>query len=259
MRVIAFANQKGGVGKTTSCVNLSICLSQSGRRVLLVDMDPQANATVYLGMNSGERTYTSRFLLDSPHFDLERAIVRTESGIDVIPSDRKLLESNKTLLPEYGRETRLRDKLENYAEGFSPREYDYVLVDCAPSLDLVTINALMAATDLVVPVQPRFFALKGLEELASMVGELYRTLNPRVKVMGIIITMFDKTAALDKSILELLKGKVEREFGSYIFPSVIYKSVLVSESEKRLPVVLHDPEAPASKAYQEIAAEIMRR
>jgi chromosome partitioning protein len=259
MRIIAFANQKGGVGKTTCCVNLAICLGQMGKRVLLIDMDPQANATIYVGLDPNKVVHTSRSLLDHTHYDLARAIAGTDLHVDVIPACSKLLECNKTLLSEYGRETRLRDKMEDYAENLTAGEYDYIMLDCAPALDLVTTNALMAATDLIVPVQPRFFALKGLADLSSLVGQLHRTLNPRLKIMGVLVTMFDRTAALDKVIYELLQHKIETDYGSYMFPAIIYKSVTVSESERRLPVVLHDPDSPATQAYRANAEEIVRR
>jgi chromosome partitioning protein len=260
MRTIAFANQKGGVGKTTCCVNLAICLAQRGKKVLLVDMDPQANATVHLGLDPSQLgNSTSSSLLDSTHLDLEQTVVQTDAYIDLVPANRRLLGCNKTLLPEYGRETRLRDKLDGYAENTAGRGYDYVMIDCAPALDLVTTNALMAAGDLIVPTQARFFSLKGLAELADLMGQLHRTLSPKLKVMGVIITMFDRTAALDGAILELLKEKVEREYGDYLFPGIIYRNVAVSESERRRPVVLHDPESSAAQAYRANAEEILRR
>jgi chromosome partitioning protein len=259
MRVIAFANQKGGVGKTTCCVNLAICLAQRGRRVLVLDMDPQASATVYLGRDPDTFTFTSGSLLDSSHFGPERAITRTEAHVDLIPASRGLLECNKTLLSEYGRESRLREKLEDFAENASIEPYDYCMVDCAPALDLVTTNALMAASDLVLPIQPRFFALKGLADLADLVGQLHRTLSPRMRIMGVMVTMFDRTAALDRAIYDLLKEKIEAEYGDYLFPAIIYRNVVISESERRLPVVLHDPDSPAAQAYRANAEEIMRR
>jgi len=259
MRIIAFPNQKGGVGKTTSCVNLSICLAQRGKKVLVVDMDPQANATIHMGRDPNAVTWTSRSLLDSAHFDLDRAIYETAVGVDLIPANSKLLECNKTLLSEYGRETRLREKLEDYAENAALPVYDYVMIDCAPALDLICTNVLMACTDVIVPIQPRFFALKGFEHLSNMVGQVHRTLNPKFKVMGILVTMFDRTAALDRVMLDLLREKIEAEYGDYLFPAIIYKSVSIAESEKRLPVVLHDPDSPVSKAYHQNAEEILRR
>ena len=162
-------------------------------------------------------------------------------------------------MAEVGRETRLRSKIERFAESYFSKKYDYIIIDCCPSFSLLTINSLMAATDLVVPLQPKYLAFKGLADLGELLGMLNRRLDPKIRMMGVLFTMYDGTAALDRAMADLLRERITREYGDYVFPAVIHKSVAISESEMDLPIVLRDPECSAAKAYRQNAEEILRR
>jgi len=260
--VIAFVNEKGGVAKTTSCVNLSAALAERNHRVLCIDLDPQANATTAFGISAEQAiAREAHCLLTMPRFPLERAIVPTRvKNLDLVPASARLSDCDKALVMEVGREGRLRAKLREFCRSVLTEKYDMVLVDCPPSLDLLTINALTAATHMIVPVNTKFYALKGMALLGEMVATLHEQLGATVKMLGILVTMFDKGTALDVTIYRLLKEKIEREFGSYIFSTLISKSVLVGEAEAGgFPVLLREPESKAAAAYHSLAEEVGRR
>lgn len=261
MRAIAFANEKGGVAKTTSCVNLATVLAGRGSSVLCMDMDPQANATLALGCDVDALQSQSHMLLIDPRYPLERCIIETEiENLDLVPSSPTLNMCNKTLVAEVGREVRLRNKLLDYAKSVFTKKYDYVMIDCSPALDLITINVLMAATDMVVPVQSKFYSLQGMALLGETVSSLYEQLDPRVKTLGILVTLFDRSTALDGAIYRLLQDKIENEYGDFLFRTVIGKNIAVSETEASAkPIVLLDRSAPAAKAYEAVADELLER
>ncbi len=260
--VIAFVNEKGGVAKTTSCVNLAAALGQRKERVLCLDLDPQANATTAFGVSSEQAIEReAHCLLTMARFPLERAIVPTQvENVDLVPASARLADCNKTLVMEVGREGRLRSKLRDFNRSVLTEKYDAVLIDCPPSLDLLSINALTAATHMIVPVTTKFYALKGMALLGEMVATLHEQIGANVKLLGILVTMFDKKTALDVTIYRLLKEKVERDFGNYLFSTIITKSVVVSEAEAGgLPVTLREPDSPASQAYRSLAEEVTGR
>ena len=260
--VIAFVNEKGGVAKTTSCVNLGAAIAQRKTRVLCIDLDPQANLTTAFGVSAEQAiAREAHCLLTMPRFPLERAIVSTRvPNLDLVPASARLADCDKALVMEVGREARLRAKLRDFYRSVLTEKYDVVLVDCPPSLDLLTINALAAATHMIVPVNTKFYALKGMSLLGEMVATLHEQLGATVKMMGILVTMFDKNTALDVTIYRLLREKVEREFGDYIFSTVISKSVLVSEAEAGgYPVLLREPNSKAAAAYHALADEVAKR
>jgi chromosome partitioning protein len=238
---------------------MSVALALMGQSVLTIDMDPQANATVYLGVDPDICKNTTTLILEDDNYELSKAIVPTGLGVDLVPAHTKMASCNTTLMAEVGRETRLRSKLDRFTESFFSKKYDYVIIDCCPAFSLLTINSLMAATDLIVPLQPKYFALKGLADLGELLGTLNRRLDPRIRMMGILFTMYDGTAALDRVMADLLTERITSQYGDYVFPAAIHKSVAISESEKDLPIVARDPESPASKAYCANAAEILRR
>jgi chromosome partitioning protein len=260
--VIAFVNEKGGVAKTTSCVNLGAALALRGQRVLCVDLDPQANATTAFGVSADQAiSREAHCLLTMSRFPLERAIVSTRiNGLDLVPSSGRLADCDKTLVMEVGREGRLRAKLRDFYRSVLTDKYDLVLIDCPPSLDLLTINALTAATHMIVPVNTKFYALKGMALLGDLVATLHEQIGATVKLLGILVTMFDKKTALDVTIYRLLKEKVEGDFGDYLFSTIISKSVVVSEAEAGgLPVLMRDPESRAASAYHALAEEVLDR
>jgi len=263
MRVVCFANEKGGVAKTTSCVNLAASLARRGNSVLCMDMDPQANATIALGLDPDalERDWQTYALLADPHLPLERAIVPTEMpNLDAVPADRQLSNCEKALINEVGREIRLRNKLRDYAKSVFTKKYDLVLVDCPPSLGLITLNALAASTDLVVPVQPKLYSLKGMARLGETVATLYSQLELKIPLLGILVCLYDRSASLDSVVYELVKAKILRDYGDFVFHNVIAKSVLVSEAEADgRPVVVADPESAAARAYEAVAEEMLQR
>ena len=261
MRVIAFANEKGGVAKTTSCVNLAAALADRSLSVLCIDMDPQANATLAFGLDPDAVEAQTHLLLVDPRYPLERSIVDTGiANLDLVPASSSMNMCNKTLVAEVGREVRLRNKLLDYAKSVFTKKYDYVMVDCSPSLDLITVNVLMAATDMVVPVQAKFYSLQGMSLLAATVASLYEQLDPRVKTLGILVTLFDRNTALDNAIYRLLREKIEAEYGDFLFRTVIGKNVAVGETEgSAKPIVLLDRSAPAAKAYEAVADELLER
>ena len=260
--VISFVNEKGGVAKTTSCVNLAAALAQRGYRVLCIDLDPQANATTAFGVTADQAIEReAHCLLTMPRFPLERAIVSTRiENLDLVPGTSRLTDCDKALVMEVGREGRLRGKLREFYRSVLADKYDAVLVDCPPSLDLLTINALTAATHMIVPVTTKFYAVKGIALLGEIVATLHEQLGATIKVLGILVTMFDKNTALDTTIYRLLKEKVEREFGDYVFSTIITRSIVVSEAEAGgLPVLLREPESSAADAYRKLADEVVKR
>ncbi|UCC69254.1 MAG: ParA family protein [Armatimonadota bacterium] len=260
--VIAFVNEKGGVAKTTSCVNLSAALAQRQHRTLCIDLDPQSNATTAFGISTEEAIgREAHCLLTMPRFPLERAVMPTEiANLDIVPGTARLADCDKALVMEVGREGRLRSKLREFYRSVLSDNYDAILVDCPPSLDLLTVTALTAATHMIVPVTTKFYALKGMALLGDIVATLHEQLGASIRLLGILVTMFDKKTALDTTIYRLLKDKVEREFGDYIFSTIITKSVVVSEAEAGgLPVLLREPESSAAEAYRALADEVMGR
>ena len=260
--VIAFVNEKGGVAKTTSCVNLAAAFAERNHRVLCMDLDPQANATTAFGISAEQAIEReAHCLLTMPRFPLERAIVPTQiPNLDLVPSSARLADCDKALVMEVGRESRLRNKIREFNRSVLTDKYDFILMDCPPTLDMMTVNALAAATHMIVPVTTKFYALKGMALLGDMVATLHEQIGATVRMLGIAITMFDKQTALDVTVYRLLKEKIERDFGNFIFPTVITKSVVVSEAEAGgIPVLLRDPESKAARAYQVLADEVLDR
>jgi chromosome partitioning protein len=248
--VYAIANQKGGVGKTTTAVNVAACIAEAGYATLLVDIDAQANATVGLGQPKDRSPSVYDVLVGSA----AAADALVETGIpnlQLLPSHPDLAGASMELPREAGSETRLRDALEPLRERFA-----YVLLDCPPSLGPLTVNALVAADRVIVPVQTEYFALEGLAGLLDTLSLIQRELNPRLTVAGMLLTMHDGRTRLGRDV----EREVREHFPELVFDTVIPRNVRIGESPSfGKPVIHHDPHCPGADAYFELAKEVAAR
>lgn len=261
MRVIAIANEKGGVAKTTSCLNIAASLAMRERKVLLIDLDAQANATLGLGYDPAFLQHKPEDLLNNPLFPLQQAIVQTDiPNLDLIPAAQSLHEANMALVRAVGRELKLRNKLVNYVKGAGANGYDYILIDSPPAADILTLNVLMAATHLIVPVQASYYSLSAMGRLGTTIDSLYEALDPRVQLLGILVTMYNGANPAQRAVYELLNDKVRQEFGDYLFAATIDHSDSMNESEaSQRPIVVTHPESAAAAAYHQVAEEVLLR
>ncbi len=256
-RILAVANQKGGVGKTTTAINLGTALAAVGEKVLIIDIDPQGNASTGLGIERLSSRPSSYNVLVG-EADLDRVIVESEiPGLDCAPSSMDLLGAELELA-EFSRKVyRLKDALDKLQASSLPgRGYSYVLFDCPPSLNLLTINALTAADAVLVPLQCEFYALEGLSQLLKTIERVRSNLNNRLEVQGIVLTMFDKRNALSEQVAD----DVRSVLGDKVYQTVIPRNVRVSEAPSYgKPVLLYDSKCAGSRAYISLASEIIRR
>ncbi|MCX7855087.1 MAG: ParA family protein [Anaerolineae bacterium] len=250
MIIYAFANQKGGVGKTTTAVNLAAYLAHWGQRVLLVDMDPQANATVSLGVDRAalKATVYDALVREAP---LDGIITLTRwVRLDLAPSSAQLAGATVELIPMLARERRLEIALSGLDE-----RYDYVLIDCPPSLGILTVNALVAARNgVIVPIQCEYLALEGLGQLMRTLDLVRRSLNPHLRLRGLVLTMFDSRTHLSQQVV----SEVRRYFGDRVFRTVIPRNVRLSEAPSHgLPILAYAPRSPGDLAYRALAWELL--
>jgi chromosome partitioning protein len=250
-RIIAIANQKGGVGKTTTAVNLGAALAGLGKRVLVLDLDPQGNASTGLGIDHSKRQTTSYNVIMSGA-DISDAAQETEiAGLSAIPSTIDLAGAEIELVSQFSREGRLRKALEAVRG-----EYDFVLLDCPPSLGLLTVNALTAADELLVPIQCEYYALEGLGQLLKNVRLVQQNVNPGLRLSGIVMTMFDARTKLADQVID----EVRAYFGSRVYDTVIPRSVRLSEAPGfGKPISLYDPTSKGALAYKWLAEEVVER
>ena len=248
-KTIAIVNQKGGVGKTTTCVNLAAALSKLGKRVLVCDFDPQGNATSGFGVDKSALSPSVYEVLVSGA-DVKKAIASTQ-WCDVIGSNKSLAGATVELIGMEDREHLLKKALDQVSEN-----YDYIFLDCPPSLELLTLNALCAAQYILVPVQCEYYALEGLSDLLTTVRIVKRQLNPALELMGVILTMYDGRTNLSMQVAE----EVKRHFPGKVYASVIPRNVRLSEAPSHgKPVMSYDPWSRGTEAYKALAEEMVKK
>ncbi len=250
-RIIAIANQKGGVGKTTTAINLATALAAVEKKVLLLDLDPQGNASTGLGIPRQSRAVTSYQVLIGDQ-EVGTAIVPTKvPHLSIVPASVDLSGAEIELVAADRREYRLREALAG-----KTLRYDYVLIDCPPSLGLLTLNALVAAQAVLVPLQCEFYALEGLSHLIRTIERVKRHLNPALEIQGVVLTMFDKR----NNLSDLVAADVRGHFGDKVYETVIPRNVRISEAPSHgKPVLLYDFRCPGAQAYVHLAGEVLRR
>jgi chromosome partitioning protein len=250
-KIISILNQKGGVGKTTTAINLSVGLAKAGNAVLLVDLDPQGNATSGLGIDKMEvvgGVYDA--LISSVEFGSVTMATRIKN-LNIIPTNSNLASAEVELSGVNSRETKLKDFLFN-----NTSSYDYVLIDCPPSLGLLTVNALTSSTDVLVPVQTEYYAMEGLSQLLQVVQHIQGGLNPTLQIIGVLLTMYDSRTSLSEQV----KEEIERVFGDIVFSTVIPRNIRLAEAPSHgKSIYEYDKWSKGSKAYKSLTKEVINR
>lgn len=252
-RIIAIANQKGGVGKTTTAINLGAALAMVGKSVLMVDLDPQGNASTGLGLLSSLRKKTAYDLLSGEASVAEVAVGTPVEGLFIIPGSGDLSGLDVELADEQDRAERLRSALS--ADG-AAASYDYILIDCPPSLNILTVNAMVAAHSILVPLQCEFFALEGVTQLLATIRRIQQKINPQLRMEGIVLTMYDRRNNLSAQVAQ----DVRENLGDTVFRTIVPRNVRLSEAPSHsVPALIYDAACSGSEAYRQLADELIRR
>ncbi len=250
-KIIAFSNQKGGVGKTTTCVNMAAYLASMGKKCLIVDLDPQGNATTGLGFSkSEEKNSVYNVMIDD--MPIADAVVKTSvEKLDILPSNIDLAGAEVELVYIKDREHVLKKVLEK-ARNF----YDFIAIDCPPSLGLLTINALAAADTVIIPIQSEYYAMEGLSQLMNTIKLVVKHLNPNLKIEGVVLTMNDNRAIISRQI----SAEIRKFFGKRVYDTVIPRNIRLSEAPSHgVPIMLHDTKCTGAKAYLALTEEFLSR
>ena len=250
-RIFCVANQKGGVGKTTTCVNLAAALHESGQRTLLIDLDPQGNATMGSGVEKRSLGHSIYHALVGIAALEEVRVTSPTGGFDILPANRDLAGAEVELVELERRETRLRDLLAPYVD-----DYDFILVDCPPSLSLLTLNGLCTAHGVIIPMQCEYYALEGLTDLVNSIKKVHANLNRDLKIIGLLRVMYDPRMTLQQQVSDQLEG----HFGDKVFKAIVPRNVRLAEAPSHgIPGVLFDRSAKGAQAYMAFAQEMIER
>lgn len=250
-KIIAVTNQKGGVGKTTTCVNLAASLVATRKKVLLIDLDPQGNATMGSGIDKNDVELSLYDVLVNATPIAEVSIFAETSGFDIIPSNADVTAAEVELLSLEGKEFRLRDAL-----AIERAEYDYIIIDCPPSLNMLTVNALAAAHGVIIPMQCEYYALEGLSALLETVAQIQQVLNPNLEIEGLLRTMYDPRNSLTNDV----SAQLSQHFGDKVYRTVIPRNIRLAEAPSHgMPVLFYDKQSKGAMAYLALAGEILRR
>lgn len=251
-KIIAISNQKGGVGKTTTAINLASCLSVTGKRVLLVDLDPQGNASVGVGLDKNAYADNNIYQVMIGKIGVEDAIYETDlPNLKICPADQDLMGAEIELVTEFAREQKLKIALESVSKYF-----DYIIIDCLPSMNILAVNALTASDSVIIPLQTEYFAMEGLAQLLNTIRLIQNSLNPKLYIEGILLTMSDARTSLHKQVC----GEVKEHFGTKVFETTIPRNVKLSEAPSfGKPIILYDLESKGSEAYLSLAKELVLR
>jgi chromosome partitioning protein len=260
LRVLAIANQKGGVGKTTTAINLGTALAAIGEKVLIVDLDPQGNASTGVGVGENARPVTTFDVLAGKSSIAKAAIKTLVPNLSIVPANADLVGLESEMMQEANRPFRLRDAMMALVADQKARPsevpYTYLLIDCPPSLNLLTLNAMVAAHAVLVPVQCEFFALEGISQLKQTIDQIKGTLNPGLEIQGVVLTMHDARTSLSKEVAT----EVRAFFGAKVYETMIPRNVRVAEAPSHgKPILLYDYDCPGSQAYIKLAHEIIER
>jgi chromosome partitioning protein len=251
-KAIAIFNQKGGVGKTTTNINLGASLAAFGKKILMLDIDPQGNTTSGIGISKKNLEYTMYDLLIDSDFDTHEAIIHTAvSNLDLVPANVDLAGAEIELVQISGREKRLRDAIARIRD-----EYDFIFIDCPPSLGLLTINSLCAVESVLIPIQCEFYALEGVSQLISTIDLVKKSFNPDLEIEGVVLSMFDGRTNLSIQVVQ----EVKKYFGSKVYSTVIPRNIRLAEAPGfGMAITEYDPKSKGAKAYKKFAKEFLER